>query len=879
MNHEQIECAEEPLKIEYPRARALLDVGLRHHQAGQLGDAERLYRQVLEADPSHADALHLLGVIAHQVGRADVACELIGKAVAINGAAAAYRSNLANALKDTGRLDEAVAAYNAAIRIEPEFAEAYYNLGNALTEFERHYDAVGAYTAALRIKPDDAKAHYNLGNTLAKLGHLDDAIVAYRAAISCAPDFAEAYRNLGSALAALARFDDAIAAYEIAIRIKPDDAQAHATCANALERLGRLEDAIASYKTAIRLKPDDAEMNVSLGNALNRAGALDAAVGAYNAAIGAKPDFAEAYYNLGVSLNGLGKSDDAVVAYNAAIRIKPDFAEAHSNLGILLKGLGCAEEALAAYKAAIRFKPDYAEARYNLGNALKELGRLEEASTAYSDAIRITPDYAEAYFNKGILLNDQGLIEEAVAAFDAAIRIKPDYAEAHTNLGVVVQSRGQHREAMACYERAIALRPQYWEAHSNLLMSQHYSPHENNQSMLAAAKRFAAALPARLQPLVADGTRDPERRLRVGLVSADLRTHPVGFFLEGLLACCDRTAFEIVCYANDSRADALTKRLRDNAAAWRSIVGIADPDAAAMIGRDRIDILVDLSGHSAKNRLPLFALRPAPVQASWLGYFGTTGLHEIDAILLDEASVPPDEEGAFVERVVRLPGSRFCYAPPDYAPEVKAPPYLENGYVTFGSFNNLAKINEDVLGAWAAILNAAPSARLILKWKTLSSAVERDRLSASFAAVGGDIARLELRGASHHAKMLDEYGDIDVALDPFPFGGGLTSCEALWMGVPVLTMPETRIVSRQTFGFLAAIGLDGDFAVASLDAYTARGAAFAADPSALEGLRKGLRKRMKASPLCDAPSFARKMESAWRDLWRRWCNSGDAIRS
>jgi predicted O-linked N-acetylglucosamine transferase (SPINDLY family) len=302
---------------------------------------------------------------------------------------------------------------------------------------------------------------------------------------------------------------------------------------------------------------------------------------------------------------------------------------------------------------------------------------------------------------------------------------------------------------------------------------------------------------------------------------------------------------------------------------WRSLVGLPDDAALALILNDGIDILVDLSGHTAKNRLPLFAQRAAPIQVSWLGYFGTTGLRAMDYLLMDQWAVPIGEEHGYVESIVRLPHGRFCYAPPDYAPLPVDPPSLRRGYVTFGSFNNIAKVGPDVIAMWADVLAANPSSRLLLKWKTLDDETVRSSVSAAFAAAGVAEGRLELRGFSPHSDMLAQYGDIDIALDPFPFGGGLTSCEALWMGAPVLTMPGDRPASRQTAGFLAAIGLS-NCVVRSPAEYVRLAAALAADHTRLAALRRALRPAMAASPLCNGALFTSTLETAFRQMWIRW---------
>ena len=332
-------------------------------------------------------------------------------------------------------------------------------------------------------------------------------------------------------------------------------------------------------------------------------------------------------------------------------------------------------------------------------------------------------------------------------------------------------------------------------------MELNYIAGVSNADLLETARKFGETFDRPSVAAVSPTDLNCDRRLRVGYVSGDLRYHPVGYFLARVLSAHDRRSVEVFCYSNSAVVDAMTARLRAVSDQWRSIVGMSDADAASLIRRDGVDILIDLSGHTNRNRLPLFASRPAPVQASWLGYYGTTGLAAMDYVLMDAVSAPPGEERWYSEAVVRLPHGRFCYDPPETAPAPADPPFSRRGHVTFGCFNNISKIGPDVVRSWARILEVSPGARLICKWRTLGDENSRRRLIEAFAAAGVSADRLEPRGFSPHQEMLAEYGDIDIALDPFPFGGGLTSCEALWMGAPVVTLPETarRRVRRSAF--------------------------------------------------------------------------------
>ena len=740
-----------------------------HHQNGQLAEAESLCRRILAADSRHADALHLLGMIAHQVGRDDVAVDLIGKAIAANGKSAAYYSNHGLVFKRLGRLEEALASYEAALRIGPNLAEAHCNRGIVLKD--------------------------------------------------------------------LGRLEEALASHEVALKIKPDLAEAHSNRGGVLKELGRLEEALASYEAALRIRPD----------------------------------LAEAHYNRGKVLRDLGRLDLALVAYETAIRIKPNLAEAHCNRGNALSELGRPEDALAAYEAALRIRPDLAEALSNRGNALKDLGRLEEAAASYEAALRIKPNYAEAHYNRGNALKDLGRLDDAIASYDEAIRTRPDYAEAHSSRGNALTELGRLEDALASFEAALGIKPDYAGAHSNRLMTLHCYDEVQESAIFSAVQRFGRRFDQAGASAPFTNAPNPDRRLRIGYVSGDFRRHPVGYFLSGVLAHHARADVEVFCYGTFFRSDDLTATLRASVDHWRSLQGLTDDAASALIRADGIDILVDLSGHTAHNRLTMFALRPAPVQLSWLGYWGSIGLKAIDAVLMDDVMAPEGEERTFTEDVERLAGGRLCYTAPDYAPAVSTPPVLATGTVTFGSFNNPAKITTSALALWANVLAAVPESRLVLKWQTFRWEENRARMLARFVAAGGDGSRLELRSSSPHREMLAEYADIDIALDPFPFSGGTTSYEAMWMGVPVITLSGPRPVSRQTLCLQAALGLEARLAAPSAEAYVRMARDLAAAPDQLAELRSTLRRRMQDSPACDGGRLARELELVFRRRWHQWC--------
>lgn len=623
---------------------------------------------------------------------------------------------------------------------------------------------------------------------------------------------------------------------------------------------------------ASQYDPATAYYHNDRGAILQRLGRLDQALEAFNEALRIKPDFAEAHCNRAIVLQRQERLEEALKAFDRALRIKPDLANAHNNRGVILQRQGRLQKALAAFDQAVRVRPDYAEAHSNRGVMLQRLGRPEEALAAHDQALRLEPQHALAHLNRGAALQGLGRLNEALRAFEEALRLKPDLAQAQNNRGNILKDQGQFSEALAAYSEAFRIKPDYAQARSNYLFCMNYDPSQDDAALFAAHRDWGEQFGHSFGAFTKHGNlRDANKMLRVGLVSTDFGRHPVGYFLEALLAAADRSQVRFLCYSGRLTADDLTARLSAHAYRWRSTSGRSDIELAETIRADSIDVLIDLAGHTAGNRLGCFALRPAPIQVHWAGYCHT--IPSMDYSLWDPIQVPEGEERWFIEPIVRLPDVRWCYAPPEYAPEVATPPVLERGYITFGSFNNLTKVNSQVLELWARVLKNVPHSRLLLNWRTLADSDECKRFRSSFAAHGIAGSRIELRrGACSHGGVLAEYADVDVALDPFPFSGCLTTCEALWMGLPVITMPITRPVSRQTQALLHAIGRT-EWVAKETNDYVRIATDLACDVNRLAYIRRHQRGRMGASPLCDGPRFARNFEAALRRMWHRWCAS------
>ena len=655
-------------------------------------------------------------------------------------------------------------------------------------------------------------------------------------------------------------------------RIRAATAEAYSTLGDQLSRLRKLPESIDAYRTALSLHADMPEAANNLGLVLGMSGRINEAVTAYRHAIARRPALAEAHSNLSDALRVLGQYDDSISAAREAIRIRPQYPEAFNNLGNALVAAGRTKEGADAYESAVRINPNSAEAWNNLGNARAALGLNDEAGEAYQSAVRLRPDFAEALSNLGNWLKDAGRLEEAVECYRKAIAAKPEIVEIHNNLANALRELGEPQAAMATFQNAVELRPDFQTAWNNLLFTSQFLPSLDGRAILEQHVRWARGFAELLTQAAAphDNDRNPDRRLRIGYVSPDLRDHPVGRFLVPLLTAHDRERFEIFCYADIARADAVTEKLRASCDHWHETLRMRDDALAAKIKADRVDILVDLALHSAYNRMLVFARRPAPVQCTYLGYPGTTGMTAMRWRLTDRFLDPPDEDRPFyTERSMYLDTTYWCYPPPDFATLVTPLPMLSNRHVTFGCFNAFAKVSADALHAWAKLLERVPGSRLMLH---AHHGPHREKVRERFRARGIADDRLEFVGRLTPAHYFANFHKIDISLDPFPYNGGTTTLDSLWMGVPVVSLAGDVAVRRSGLSILSRVGL-ADLVARGVEAYLEIAAKLASDQGRLLELRSSLRDRMRGSPLMDAPSFARDVERCYRSMWKQWCAS------
>lgn len=582
-------------------------------------------------------------------------------------------------------------------------------------------------------------------------------------------------------------------------------------------------------------------------------------------------DGAAALHLLGVIVHRQGRHAEAAKLIDRAIRAHPT-AEMHAHLGFVRQAQREIAGAIDSFRRAYELQPDDARHAGWLGMALAQAGRPRDAIPLLERAQAELPSQIEFSAALGQAYQAEDDYLRAAACYRRVLAARPDAADILNNLGVVLKMLGETDEALACYRRAVELGLPNLQAHSNLLLTLSGDAACTPDEYLAEARRYGERASARATPFtswrVERGEQEP-RPLRVGIVSGDLRSHPVGYFLESVLAASDPARIEWHAFVTKDREDAVTARLRRHLASWQSIAALDDRTAATLIHDTAPHVLVDLSGHTSNTRLPVFAWRPAPVQVAWLGYFASTGVREIDWLLADAVSVQPGEERFYSERVMRLPDTRLCFTAPgdDEAGPVAPLPALANGHVTFGCFQNLNKVNDAVLTSWARVLLAVPGARLRVQSRGAAAPETRAPLLARFAAAGIPVERVTIAEPGARAAYFAAHAEVDFILDTFPYPGGTTTCEALWMGVPTLTLAGQTLLARQGAQLLTAAGLP-DWIATDVDDYIARAAGFCADLPRLAQLRSGLRAQVAQSPLMDAPRFAAALTAALYRAWR-----------
>ncbi|MAI11948.1 MAG: hypothetical protein CBD27_08290 [Rhodospirillaceae bacterium TMED167] len=635
---------------------------------------------------------------------------------------------------------------------------------------------------------------------------------------------------------------------------------------------GAFEAAEQIYQGVLDDDPGNADACHFLGLIAHHRQNFKAAVTLIQQAIAgdrARPTF---HFNLGAAQLALGEAEAARDSYQEAAALKPDWPEAHFNAGSLAGQMNDAEHALPALTRAIALRENYAEAHASLAAVLNMLERPNDAKVCAEKAVRLDPELAEAWTNLGNAEDKLGELSAAETAHRKSIQVNPAYASGYYNLGNTFADMWRQAEAIRYFRKALDIAPGFENAQDNLLLNLLYDPDATEASLFQESRACEKQLSLPAAQAHHTNGREPDRPLRIGYVSPDFRTHSCAYFLETLFTHHDRTQFVILAYANVSQPDKTSSRFQELVDHWRDISGISDEMAVKLIRADEIDILVDLAGRSKNHRLGIFRRKPAPIQMSWLGYPGTTGVPAIDYRITDAAADPiGPADDHHTETLLRLDGGFHCYTPPDPSPEPGPGPVNQNGYVTFGSFNNLAKVSEHTISVWSEILRQTPQSVLLLKSLLLSNQKTQETILNVFNAEGIDANRIRLIGWIPQSETpLAAYHQIDIALDTFPYNGTTTTFEAIWMGVPVVTVTGNRHAGRVGASLLGALELN-DFVAKTPADYIAACTTLARDTGKLNSLRSGLRLRLQKSTLMNGAVFAGKMENALRQTWQDWC--------
>ena len=707
------------------------------------------------------------------------------------------------------------------------------------------HEAQSLYRQYLARFPDDAAALQLLGVLSHQLGRNDEAVELLSKAISLNPSAPEYHVNLGAVLAARQDWERAIAAFGSAIALRPHLPEAHHNLGKALRELGKLEEAIASFRETIRLRPDHADAWHDLADALQQSGRAPEAVEAYEKALIAKPQNPQLLNNLGNAYRAARHLEKAVQSYRTAIALKPDSPQTLNNLALALQDLGALDEAIATSRRSLELRPDDPGAISNLANALINSGRLDEAIDLCRQVLSARPEFSVVRRNLGWALRESGQVPLAIESFREGLRIRSDptlYSDLLFSL---------HFDSTYDRRRLFEEHSRWFELHARPL-DDAVRPHQNDRS--------------------------PRRPLRIGYVAHDPGNNPLGRFFLPLLTNHDHAQIQTFCYCDSWLDDAVGRDLRGHAGTYRDTRMSSDPQVAELVRQDRIDVLVDLNLHTNGNRLLAFARKPAPVQVSYLAYCSTTGLKAIDYRLSDPYLDPVEwDDSLYTERTFRL-GRYWCYPAPPEAPPVGPLPAKRNGYITFGSLNDFAKTSPQLIAAWAALLRQVTDARLVLHAKP---GHHRQVLLDDLARLGVSPSRVNFVGRLPLEEYFAQYNRIDIGLDAFAWSGGITTCDALWMGVPVVSLAGDRSVSRGGLSILSVAGLP-ELAAGTVEQYVQTVVALANDLPRLTSLRSSLRQRMHLSPLMDGVGFARQVEAAYRQMWREYCagtatkrNTGD----
>lgn len=842
-------------------------VGL--HESGEHVQMEQATRALIELYPASALVWNVLAMALQFQGKD--ALPALQKTVELAPGDAEAHLHLGNAHMDRGQPDLAMPCFMRALELAPGFAEALGRLGDVLLAQGHLKEAAECYRGALELDPALALAHAGKGDVLQAQQQFQSAEASYRQALALAPGAADLHRKLGDVQVALNRPEPAMQSYQLALQADPGNAMAHGGLGNVLFRLDRNAQAADSYRAATALPTAIAAHYHGLGRSLHALGQTDEAESAYRQAIALDASVAAPMLHYADLLRETRRKEPAIAIYQAALLLEPRNIDALNNLGMAQQDDGQLEAALASFREVALLAPNNPVTHSNIAAVLNTMGRRDAALESCRRAVRLDPKFVPAHANLGTCLMEMGRLSEAVSSFETVVKLDRHHRRSYVNLSATLTRLGRLDQAIAHTRQALKINPDWDELHSNLLFYLTHSQDIDASALFAEHLRYAEHFEA---PLRAGwpqhgNTRDPERRLRIGFVSADLYNHAVAHFITPILEHLALSpGLEIVIYANSFHDDQVSRHLHGLAAIWRQVEKLTHAELAQLITSDSIDILLDLSGHTGFNRLPTFARKPAPLQLTWIGYPGTTGLQAMDYFLTDRYYSPPGAlDDQFTEKLLRLPACA-PFLPSPEAPPISPAPSIANGHITFGSFNRASKLSREVVARWSALLRRVPEANMLLA--AMPNKQASDRLRSWFAREGIAAGRLTFHGYTNLHDYLALHSQVDLCLDTYPYTSGTTGFHALWMGVPTLTMVGPTLPGYVSAAILSHAGLH-DFIAYGEDDFLAKGVAHASDPGLLAGMRLEMRERMRNAASGRPDEIARGLEVALRHMWQQWC--------
>lgn len=888
-------------------ARAYVKVGYEAFEKGDQASARAAFDAALRVDPKNADARFLRARLDLSAGDFAAALEGFEGALAIDPEAPLFHFSRGEALWRLGRLEAACEGFEDGLARQTDDANWWHLLGRIRLEMGRLPEAIDVYRRAVSVLPSEPALHWTLGALLSRQGDADQAASALVAAWTNASSRDRDAFDFARFLVRQNDPEEVMTLSRLILTRDADHAGAGAMLGLLLFKAGRVDEALVVLERAAGAGTASAIALTHLGIVRRAASQPEQALAALEKAHQIAPDAAPILVELGTTLLQLDRLDEAEVLLNRAIAVDPASADAHHILAEVLIGQRSYDEAEVLLEKANGLAGGDTRILFALSGLLIRRNRFRAAAKWLSDLLVLDPDSPRAYSDLGVALAGIRQYEEARRQLERAIELEPRLIEPHINLSSVqyrlqlptkaekaardaialdsrhpdallclanaLQAQGRFAESIPALRQVIEVVPQFDTAWSNLMFALNYVEATTPESLLAEHVRVGQRpeLVARRSRTSFNRDQRPGRRLRVGYVSPDFRNHVVGHFVEPVLRAHDGTVIELYLYFTGREADPSTARFREMATIWRDLGDLPDDEAERVMLDDGLDIVVELAGHTGFNRLPLLARRVAPVQATWLGYPSGTGIRTIDWRISDAIADPaPEADAHQLERVYRMPDMFIVYAPSPEMPPVSATPSATTGHINFGVYNNYQKVSDAALRCWKEILDRVPGATLTMKTPTLGDEELQDRVRARLEAHGFASDRVRflgpIPGFQAHLRTLEQ---VDIALDTFPYNGTTTTCESLWMGVPVIAMLGDRHASRVSASLLSVIGHDELIAKDSAD-YVARAVSLAQDPERLARTRQGLRSAMAASPLTDVPRFTRALEGAYRRMWQDW---------